>query len=123
MKRRKARDMLAKRTRRGREEEFFTAKIVRWVGLKLVFFMERSLHFWVNASGSLKTSSNSSAMSKISFRRKWEKSNVHLVLPNTMRRTSFQLATGHVTELTSFKLTWIMRFSLPPFIILEEICK
>jgi hypothetical protein len=47
------------------------------------------VHFWVNASWSLKTLSKSSAMSKTSFRSQWEKSNVHFVLPKTNRRTSF----------------------------------
>jgi hypothetical protein len=37
----------------------------------------------------LKTLSNSSTMSKTSFRSQWEKSSVHFVFPNTRRRTSF----------------------------------
>ena len=45
MKRRKARDMLARRTRRGREDEFFTASIVRWVGSKSVFCYWRLITF------------------------------------------------------------------------------
>ena len=45
MKRRKARDMLERRIRRGREEEFFTVKIVRLGGLKLELVMERFLTF------------------------------------------------------------------------------
>lgn len=45
MKRRKARDMLERRIRRGREEEFFTVKIVRLGSLKLEFVMEGFLTF------------------------------------------------------------------------------
>lgn len=46
MKRRKARDMLERRIRRGREEEFFTVKMVRQGGtLKLEFVKGRFLTF------------------------------------------------------------------------------
>jgi hypothetical protein len=45
MKRRKARDMLERRIKRGREEEFFTVQIVRLGSLKLEFVIGRFLTF------------------------------------------------------------------------------
>lgn len=119
MKRRKVRDMLERRIMRGREVVVLT---IRWSAGQFSVESEGGLRFWLKASWSERTLSNSSARSEISFKMYWEKSSTHLVLPRTIRSTSKSLACCMLNT-RERKLTRIMRLRLSTLVVLEEISK